>query len=615
MNKNEDLTRQIKLMSLQEMNDLAAEIKKDMIETVSRTGGHLASSLGAVELTISIYHVFDSPRDKIVWDVGHQCYASKMLTGRWDRMDTLRQFGGLSGFPKRHESVHDADDPGHSGTSISIAYGYAKARDLSGDDYSCVAVIGDGTLTAGVSLEALDAAGDCRTPFIIILNDNRMSISRSIGSFSRHLQKLRTSNLYKNFKTNLKRMNTPRGVHRLSVIRDKLKYSLLPKSVFDELGFKYYGPVDGHDIESLTNVLRFVKGLEQPVLVHVITQKGNGFAPAMEDPTKFHGVGKYDPVSGDTPCSDEKSWSDTFGDIITDLASKDDDICAVTAAMGDSTGLSAFAEAYPDRFFDVGIAEQHAAAFAEGLALNGKKPVVAIYSTFLQRAYDQILSEICLQELPVIFAVDRAGVTGRDGETHQGIYDIAYLYSMPGMTIMNPRDKKTMENMFRLALELKTPCAVRYPKNCPGTFSVPAGTGSPQILKEGNDVLIISDANMLSECLKCASELETKVIAGWKPLSYAVCDIGILKPLDKDFIDRCLDKYKYIVTVEDGIADGGFGSRISVHASETGRGKVLNIGWPDSFIEHGSISELRAAYGLDSRGIAGKIMTFIGGRS
>ncbi|MBR6237120.1 MAG: 1-deoxy-D-xylulose-5-phosphate synthase, partial [Firmicutes bacterium] len=473
----------------------------------------------------------------------------------------------------------------------------------------------DGSLTAGVSMEALDAAGDCRTPFIVILNDNRMSISKSTGSFSKHLQKLRTSNLYKNFKTNLKRVYSPKGVHRLSVIRDKLKYSLLPKSIFEELGFKYYGPVDGHDIESLTNVLRFVKSLDQPVLVHVITQKGNGFEPAMEDPTKFHGVGKYDPVSGDTPSADEKSWSDSFGEILVDLASKDPDICAITAAMGESTGLAEFAKAYPDRFFDVGIAEQHAAAFAEGLALNGKKPVVAIYSTFLQRAYDQMLSEICLQDLPVIFAVDRAGVTGRDGETHQGIYDIAYLYSMPGMTIMNPRDRGTMENMFRLALELKTPVAIRYPKNCPGSFSVPAGNGSPQMIREGADVLIISDANMLSESLKCAGELETKVIEGWKPLSYAVCDIGILKPLDMGFIDRALTRYKYVVTVGDGTADGGFGQRVSAYAAQTGKSKVLNIGWPDAFIEHGSISELRAAYKMDSRGIAERIISFIGGRS
>ena len=615
MNKNEDLTKQIKLMTPEEMKDLAAEIKNDMIDTVSRTGGHLASSLGAVELTIAIYHVFDSPKDKIVWDVGHQCYASKMITGRWDKMNTLRQYGGISGFPKRHESVHDADDPGHCGTSISIAYGYAKARDLSGGDYSCVAVIGDGSLTAGVSMEALDAAGDDKTSFIIILNDNRMSISKSIGGFSKHLQKLRTSNLYKTFKTNLKRVYSPKNVHRLSVIRDKLKYALLPKSIFDELGFKYYGPVDGHDIESLTNVLRFVKGLDQPVLVHVITQKGNGFAPAMEDPTKFHGVGKYDPISGDTPVSDEKTWSETFGDILLDLASKDEDICAITAAMGDSTGLSGFAKAYPDRFFDVGIAEQHAAAFAEGLALNGKKPVVAIYSTFLQRAYDQLLSEICLQDLPVIFAVDRSGVTGPDGETHQGIYDIAYLYSMPGITIMNPRDKGTMENMFRLALQLKTPVAIRYPKNCPGNYNVPSWTGTPQIIRNGSDVLIISDANMLSECLKCAGELEKKVLDGWAPLSYAVCDIGILKPLDMEFVNKCLTDYKYIVTVEDGTADGGFGQRISAYAARTGKGRVLNIGWPDGFIEHGTISELRAAYKMDSRGITDRIIDFIGGRT
>ena len=608
-----DLVKTIKMMSTEELVSLAADLKKDMIDTVSRTGGHLASSLGVVELTVALYHVFDSPRDRIFWDVGHQCYASKMITGRWDRMETLRSLGGISGFPKRAESVHDFSDPGHCGTSVSVAYGAAKARDLAGDNYSCVAVIGDGSLTSGVAWEALDAAGEDDTPLIVVLNDNKMSISDSVGGFSRHLQKLRTSSAYKRFKTNLKSHNSPKGIKRLSSIRDKLKYSLMPRSIFEELGFKYYGPVDGHDVEGLVNMLRFAKSLEGPVLIHIVTKKGNGFEPAELDPEKFHGIGKYDPVSGETIGPSEKSWSEVFGEIACGMAEKDERICAVTAAMGSSTGLSEFAGKYPDRYFDVGIAEQHAAAFAEGLALNGLRPIVAIYSTFLQRAYDQLLTEICLQDLPVIFAVDRAGVTGQDGETHQGIYDISYFGSMPGMTVMNPRDRGTMENMFKLAVELGSPVAVRYPKGIPQNWDVPCGTGLPQLIREGSDAIIISDANMLAECVGAADDLEKTVIGGWKPLSFAVCDIGILKPLDMDFIDKCLRDYKYVITVEDGIVNGGFGSSVSAEAAEKGDIKVLNIGWPDAFIEHGTIAELRSKYHMDGRGIASRIRSFIGG--
>ena len=613
---DKELIRSIKLMTVPELNDLSEEIKKDMIETVSRTGGHLASSLGAIELTVAIYHVFDIPKDRVFWDVGHQCYASKMISGRWDRMDTLRQLGGISGFPKRSESPCDLSDPGHCGTSISIAQGSAVARDLAGDSYSCVAVIGDGSMTSGVAWEALDMIGDRKTPVIVILNDNTMSISENVGGFSKHLQKLRTSDFYNRFKTSLKNKNTPKGIHRLGSIRDAIKYSMLPRTIFDEIGFKYYGPIDGHDMESLVNMLSFIKTLNEPVVLHVLTKKGNGLAPAEKDPTKFHGIGKYDPKSGETASSSEKSWSEAFGDCMVKLSERDDKLCAITAAMGDSTGLCAFAKQHPDRFFDVGIAEQHAAALAEGLALSGLHPVVAIYSTFLQRAYDQVLTEVCLQKLPVIFAVDRAGITGHDGETHQGIYDIAYLSSMPGMTVMCPRDEATLLNMMNIALRLGTPVAVRYPQGRPLAWDIPAGNGAPQMLKEGKDMIILSDANSLKDALGAADIFDRSIISGWKPLSCAVCDIGTLKPFDDEFVKECFRKYSMVITLEDGIAAGGFGSAVSSLACSSGAGcRVLNIGWPDEFIEHGSIEELRKKYKMDAEGIVERIRSFAGGMS
>ncbi|MBQ6671140.1 MAG: 1-deoxy-D-xylulose-5-phosphate synthase [Firmicutes bacterium] len=614
--EDKELLKSIKLMTVPELNALSEEIKTDMIDTVSRTGGHLASSLGAVELTVAIYHVFDIPKDKVFWDVGHQCYASKMISGRWDRMESLRQLGGLSGFPKRSESPADLSDPGHSGTSISIAQGSAVARDLAGENYSCVAVIGDGSMTSGVAWEALDMIGDKKTPVIVILNDNTMSISENVGGFSKHLQKLRTSDFYNRFKKRLKNKNTPKGIHRLGSIRNAIKYSVLPRTIFDEIGFKYYGPIDGHDMESLINMLSFIKTLKEPVVLHVLTKKGNGFAPAENDPTKFHGIGRYDPKSGETAESSAKSWSEIFGECMVRLSEKDDRLCAITAAMGDSTGLCGFAQKHPERFFDVGIAEQHAAALSEGLALSGLRPVVAIYSTFLQRAYDQVLTEVCLQKLPVIFAVDRAGITGHDGETHQGIYDIAYLSSMPGMTVMCPRDEATLFNMMNVALRLGTPVAVRYPKGRPLSFDIPAGNGAPQMLKNGKDMIILSDANSLKDALGAAEIFDKSIISGWKPMSCAVCDIGTLRPFDEEFVKDCFGRYSMVITLEDGIVSGGFGSAVSSLACASGAEcRVLNLGWPDAFIEHGSIEELRKKYRLDSEGIVERIRSFAGGMS
>jgi len=614
-NDEKDIISLIKDGSPEELAELASKIRSDMISYVSKTGGHLASSLGVIELTIALHRVFDSPKDKIIFDVGHQCYAHKMITGRWEQMSTLRQMDGLSGFPKRAESPHDITDPGHSGTSLSILHGLASARDLEGGDYSCVAVIGDGSMTSGVAWEALNSIGASKTPVIVVLNDNDMSISKNVGGLNVHFQKLRTSGFYNKFKENLKKMNSPKGQQRLENIRDALKYSLLPRDIFEEIGFKYYGPIDGHDIESMCDLLSFAKTQNRPVMLHVITKKGKGFAPAEEDPTRFHGIGKFDPEScGKCSTEGPLSWSDAFGKALLKLAQEDERICAITAAMLDSTGLKPMQDAFPQRVFDVGIAEQHAAAFAEGLALNGMKPVAAVYSTFLQRAYDQMLTEICLQQLPVIFAVDRAGVTGPDGKTHQGTFDISFLSSMPGMTLMNPRDEATLENMLRKAFELGKPAAIRYPRGAVRECSFAAGDGTPQILKEGSDLIIISDANMLDEALNASLILENKYVCNWKPVTAAVADIGTLCPLQESFIADCLRRYKTVITLEDGVVKGGFGSAVCSFAEGIkASSDVLAVGWPDEFIEQGSIAQLREKYGMDAAGIAARISDYIGG--
>lgn len=607
---------QIKEMDAEELSELAEKIRHDMVQSVSKTGGHLASSLGVVELTLALHKVFDCPKDKIIWDVGHQTYAHKMITGRWDRMDTLRQIGGISGFPKRAESEYDTTDPGHSGTSLSIAMGYAAGRDLNNENYSVVAVIGDGALTSGVALEALDSIAAMKTPLIIILNDNEMSISRNVGAFGSYMQKLRTSDFYARFKDSLKKISGPKGTERLEAVRDALKHLVMPRDILDELGIKYYGPIDGHDIEDLTGMLSFAKTLDKPVLVHVLTTKGKGYEPAEKDPTRFHGIGVFDPEDPNKVSPGGQSWSDAFGEELLKLAKKDDKICAISAAMIDSTGLKAFKQAFPDRVFDVGIAEQHAVSFAEGLALSGRKPVAAIYSTFLQRAYDEMLTEVCLEDLPVVFAIDRAGLTGQDGETHQGIYDIAYLCSMPGMTVMCPRDRETLSNMLAKAFEMEAPVSIRYPRGKVPSSSFAPGDGTPQILKEGSGILIISDGNMLSESLSAAEIIEKNMIKGWKPVKVAVADIGTIKPLDEAFMTYALSNYDTVAVVEDGIKDGGLGSAVCSLACNTKADcRILSIGWPDAFIEHGTVKQLRARYGMDAEGIAKKITDFCGGGS
>ena len=612
--ENISLYEQIKTCPEGELDLIAEELRDELIQDVAKTGGHLASNLGSVELTIALHRVFDSPKDRIVWDVGHQAYIHKMITGRREEMATLRQLGGLSGFPKRRESEHDAYDSGHSGTSISAALGYAAARDLKGLDYECIAVIGDGALTGGVAFEALNAAGSSKTSLIVILNDNAMSISRNVGGLARHLQKVRRTNSYLKFKKGVKNVlqKSPTFLRRLTSARDALKYALLPGAIFEELGFKYFGPVDGHDIEAMCQVFESVKHLDRPVLVHCVTKKGKGFGPAESNPEKYHGTGPFDPkTADDVTVRDPGTWSEVFGKLILDRAFGDSRICAVTASMIEGTGLSSMKKQMPDRVFDAGIAEQHAVSFAAGLALSGMKPVVAIYSTFLQRAYDQVITEVCLQKLPVIFCIDRAGIVGADGETHQGIYDINYLSGMPNMTILSPRDDQELENMFDYALSLNAPCAIRYPRGvAPKGARAPKDrtkvyVPAPQCLRDGMDVVFLSDGGSLPAVLDAASLLESRRI------SCAVWDLKQLKPLPEHFLTYVFSHWHNVVTVEDGDVCCGIGARIGARSAEKASCRVLNIGWPDAFIEQGSQSQLRRRFGMDAAGIADRTERFL----
>ena len=599
------LTDDVKHMSTRSLELLAVQIREKLLDDVSSCGGHLASNLGVVELTLALHRVFDVYKDRIVWDVGHQTYVHKLLTGRWDDMTTLRQLDGLSGFPKRMESRSDAFDSGHSGSSVSAAFGYAKARDLKGEDYACVAVIGDGALNCGVSFEALNSAGAEKTPLIVVLNDNEMSISKNVGGVAKHLQQLRTSAPYLGIKKGIKTAtaNMPRLQRGLTSARDTLKYAIVPGVIFEQMGFKYYGPVDGHDIDAMTMVLQSAKEQQRPVFIHVITKKGKGFIPAEKNPSKFHGIGPFDPsmaISADSPSTD--TYSALFGAALTEEAAEDDRIVAITAAMTDATGLSVMKEKFPNRVFDAGIAEQHAVSFAAGLALGGLKPVVAIYSTFLQRAYDQVITEVCLQNLPVVFALDRSGVTGRDGETHQGSFDIAYLSSMPNMTVLAPKDGPELVAMLQYALNLNGPVAIRYPRGKAADLSeyaIAAGVSRPQQMRDGRYMCILAAGSSVSDALKTAEILDGKNI------HCAVYNLRVLKPLNETFLDGIFEQYRHVITLEDGDVYEGVGKRIAAYAAEKQANvRIKVIGWPDRFIEHGSTEELKERYGLDAASIA-----------
>jgi len=608
--------KDIKKLDSKQLKQLASEIREFLVEKVSKTGGHLASNLGVVELTLAIHKVFDSPKDKIVWDVGHQAYVHKILTGRRNQFDTMRQFGGISGFPKVSESPHDCFNTGHSSTSISAALGLAKARDLNKEDYSVIAVIGDGALTGGMAFEALNDAGMSNSQLIVILNDNQMSISKNVGGMSRYLGKIRTKPMYYKVKEDLdiilkKIPGIGKGAARaLNKVKVSIKYLIMPGVLFEELGFKYLGPIDGHNIDELIDVMTRAKGVKGPVMIHVCTQKGKGYTYAEKNPHMFHGVSSFEIDTGELKASGCTSYSDVFGEEMIKLAGSNKKICAITAAMRQGTGLEKFANKYPDRFFDVGIAEQHAVTFAAGLARSGLIPVVSIYSTFLQRAYDQILHDVALQKLHVVIAIDRAGLVGEDGETHQGIYDISYLSHIPNLTIMAPCDYSEFADMMKFAVcDFSGPITVRYSKGegCEKlTDTEPIYHGKGVRLMEGSDISIIAVGNMVEKALEAAEELKKQ---GIKP---DLINARFIKPLDEELISESAAKTGKVVTIEDNALAGGFGScvmqmlnRRRINAS------VRMFGFPDEFIKHGSRSILYKKYGLDVDSLVKGILEFM----
>jgi len=604
----------LKLCCLQ---TLAGEIRSFLIEKISRTGGHIASNLGVVELSIVLHTVFNSPRDKIVWDVGHQTYVHKILTGRKDAFDTIRQMGGISGFPKISESEHDCFNTGHSSTSISAALGMARARDLQGEDYNVVAVIGDGALTGGMAFEALNDAGNSRTNLIVVLNDNEMSISRNVGGMSRYLSRIRTEPIYYKVRNDFQTLvdNIPaigksarKALHK---VKGSIKYLLLPGVLFEELGFHYYGPLDGHNIPEMYRVFRKVKNIKEPVLIHVCTKKGKGYTPAEEKPQKYHGISPFDVETGEVKSESNGSFSNVFGRKIVELAEKREDIVAITAAMPEGTGLSLFSERFPKRFFDVGIAEQHAVTMAAGLAIRGMRPVVAVYSSFLQRAYDQIIHDVSLMNLNVIFAIDRAGIVGEDGETHQGIYDIALFSTLPNITMMSPADYNELEKMLEYSVDnLSGPVAIRYPRG-QGRRNLapdlPIEYGKAVRVMDGEDATIAVTGHMLEPVIEAARELKNYGI------NCEVLYYRFIKPFDRDLLRKSVLKTGFLMTVEDHVKSGGFGSLALLNLNEAGVNVPVEVAaYPDVPIEHGNRSLLYSKFGLDSKGLAERILKRLG---
>ena len=603
----------IKELKEKELKQLAGEIREYIISTVSETGGHLASNLGVVELSLALHRVFDSPKDKIIWDVGHQAYIHKLLTGRKEKLKTVRKLGGLSGFPKRSESVHDIFETGHSSTSISAALGIAKARDLSGEDYNVIAVIGDGSLTGGMAFEALNNAGDFPTRLIVILNDNNMSISSNIGGMANYLSKIRTVPAY--FKLKARVGGTLKSIpllgnamfHSAEKLKNWFKYLLVPGIIFEELGFKYLGPIDGHDIHNLEYVLKRAKSYNgYPVFIHVITKKGKGYAKAENEPEKYHGVSPFDIESGKSKkINSGRSYSDVFGDWISKAALVDKRVTAVTAAMPDGTGLTKFSKQHKDRFFDVGIAEQHAVTFSAGLAVGGYKPYFAVYSTFLQRAYDQIVHDVCMQNLPVTFAIDRAGIVGADGETHHGVFDIAYLSHMPNITIMSPKDGIEMEQMLDLTLQMDSPCAIRYPRGNEDNFANNKDIvrfGKSEMLLQGDHAAIIAEGRMVKIAYEACLLLKTK------GFNMTLINARFIKPLDEEMLIKTASEYSTVFTLEDGILSGGMGSGIIEFYNKNNIKAHVNIfAYDDKFITHGEIDELHKIHEMDTDGIAARI--------
>jgi len=601
----------LKRLATEQLVHLAREIREELVRIVAANGGHLAPNLGVVELTLALHRVFDSPRDKIIWDVGHQCYVHKLVTGRRRQFASLRRYGGLSGFPKREESPHDPFNTGHSSTSISAALGLALARDLAGEDYEVVAVIGDGAMTAGMAYEALNHAGHLQTHLIVVLNDNERSIGHSVGAMAAYLGRLRASSTYARSKKRFEQLMRswspagPKVLRAAERLKDSLKHLLVPGMVFEELGFTYLGPVDGHDLTALQEVLSWARKLEGPVLVHVLTKKGKGYQPAEENPDVFHGIGPFDAQSGrlqeKTPVP---SYTAVFGRTLVRLAEQDSRVVAITAAMASGTGLEDFARRFPRRFFDVGIAEQHAVTLAAGLAAAGLKPVVAVYSTFLQRAYDQVVHDVCLQRLPVVLALDRAGLVGEDGETHQGTFDLAYLRHVPHLTVMVPKDEDELQHLLGTALQLDGPAALRYPRGRGRGVNLaseprPLPVGRGEVLREGRHLVVLAVGPPVYEALAAAELLARKGI------ETTVINARFVKPLDRELIVRQVERAGYLLTVEEHVLAGGFGSAVlELLAAEGVRPAAVRcLGIPDCFVGHGGPEQLRAELGLDARGI------------
>lgn len=612
----------VKKLSDEQLKQLAAEIRQLLIKVISHTGGHLAPNLGVVELTLALHKVFNTPQDKLVFDVGHQAYIHKIITGRREQFPTLRQYGGLSGFPKRSESEHDAFGTGHSSTSISAALGMAVARDLQGEDYNVVAIIGDGSMTGGMAFEALNNAGTLHKKMVVVLNDNEMSISKNVGAMSDYLYHLRTGETYNKIKNDIEGWlkNMEFGTDVLKAIRrlkGSVKYLMVPTSIFEELGFTYLGPVDGHDIHGLIEVLQAAKKIDGPVMVHVLTKKGKGYKPAEESPNKFHGTGPFEIATGKKITNPDApiSYTEVFGKTITELADSDKKIVGLTAAMPDGTGLNIFAQAHPDRFFDVGIAEQHAVTAAAGMAAAGMKPVTAIYSTFMQRAYDSILHDICMQKLHVTMCLDRAGLVGDDGYTHHGVFDYAYLRSIPNMTIMAPKDENELRHMLKTALSFNGPISVRYPRGSGVGVDITEPMhelpiGKAEVLREGKELCFWAIGSMVQSAVQAADKLKEQGIDA------GVVNMRFAKPLDKELLIEHAKRYGKIVTLEEGVLAGGVGSEVLEILDDAGllqQCAVLRLGIPDEFVTHGDKKLLFRDLGLDTDAIVQKAAEFVKG--
>ena len=604
----------IKQLKPEELEKLAEEIRQFLVEKISVTGGHLASNLGVVELTMELHLAFELPQDKMIWDVGHQSYTHKILTGRRAGFDDLRKYGGMSGFPKRKESECDAFDTGHSSTSISAGLGYVAARDIKGEEHSVISIIGDGAMTGGMAYEALNNASRLKSNFIIVLNDNNMSISENVGGMSRYLNGLRTAEAYTGLKKGVEDtlMKIPvqgeKILYQMKKTKSGLKQLFVPGMFFEDMGITYLGPVDGHDIRKLYKTFQEAKRVDHAVLVHVLTKKGKGYGPAEENPSRFHGIVPFDIETGEAKEKSSKdSYTDIFSKVFCDIAKQNDAVVGITAAMADGTGLARFARMFPDRFFDVGIAEEHALTFAAGLAAGGLKPVVAVYSSFLQRAFDQAIHDVCLQNLPVMIAVDRAGLVGSDGETHQGLFDLSFLNMIPNMTILSPKNRWEMADMVRFCADFQYPVALRYPRGAAyeglSAFRTPIVYGKSEILYEEEDIAVIFVGHM--------AELAVQVRDRLKEIGYhcSLINARFVKPLDTEMLEALTKDHRLFVTIEENVLSGGFGEQVLHYVS---RAKldvgVRCIGIPDDYIEHGNVDLLRREVGLDAETIVKQII-------